>query len=112
MGTGVGGTPIALLYAQVILRLTDGQEHREWPAWVGFAPIQMNRALLGFAGCLESKIKIIANCVSIYTNDPVVRRQLDLRGQTGGRDLGNNDARTAELCYCRCDGKLVHSETS
>jgi hypothetical protein len=42
-GVGVGGTPLPLRYARVTLRLTDGQEHREWPAWVGFAPIRMNR---------------------------------------------------------------------
>jgi hypothetical protein len=53
MGRGVGGSPVLLRYALVTLRLTDGQESRTWPARVGFAPIKMNRVLLGFAGCLQ-----------------------------------------------------------
>ena len=35
------------------LRLTDGREFREWPARVGFAPVPMTFALLGFAGFLQ-----------------------------------------------------------
>ncbi len=53
MGTGVGGAAVPVRYAQVLLRLTDGQEFREWPAWVAFTPVPMVRGLLGFAGCLQ-----------------------------------------------------------
>ena len=52
-GAGVGGTPLLLRYAQVKLRLTDGREFREWPAWVGFTASPLSRSLLGFAGCLQ-----------------------------------------------------------
>jgi hypothetical protein len=40
-------------YAQVLLRLTDGKEQREWPAWVGFTPAKLQSPLLGFAGFLQ-----------------------------------------------------------
>jgi predicted aspartyl protease len=50
---GVGGPPYALSYARVTLRLSDGREHREWEAWVGFTTAPMSHALLGFAGCLQ-----------------------------------------------------------
>ena len=40
-------------YAQVTLRLTDGKEQREWPAWVGFTPGKLQSPLLGFAGFLQ-----------------------------------------------------------
>jgi hypothetical protein len=40
-------------YAQVLLRITDGQEQREWPAWVGFTPAKLQSPLLGFAGFLQ-----------------------------------------------------------
>lgn len=50
---GIGPRPVPLRYAQVALRLTDGVEYREWPAWVGFTPIRLARPLLGFAGCLQ-----------------------------------------------------------
>lgn len=40
-------------YAQVTLRVTDGKEHREWPAWVGFTPAKLQSPLLGFAGFLQ-----------------------------------------------------------
>jgi Aspartyl protease len=50
---GVGGAVLPLRYAQVVLRLTDGKEFREWPALVGFTPVAMKRGLLGFAGCLQ-----------------------------------------------------------
>jgi hypothetical protein len=39
-------------YAQVTLRLTDGVERLEWPAWVGFSP-RIQRALFGFAGFFQ-----------------------------------------------------------
>jgi hypothetical protein len=50
---GVGQTPVPVKYAQVTLRLTDGTEFREWTGWVGFTPVLMTYALLGFAGCLQ-----------------------------------------------------------
>jgi len=40
-------------YAQVLLRVTDGKEQREWPAWVGFTPAKLQSPLLGFAGFLQ-----------------------------------------------------------
>jgi hypothetical protein len=45
-------TPISVRYAHVTLRLTDGKERCEWPAWVGFSP-RIRRPLLGFAGFLQ-----------------------------------------------------------
>ena len=36
-----------------MLRLTDGREFREWPAWVGFTPARLPYPMLGFAGCLQ-----------------------------------------------------------
>ena len=51
--TGVGSPPYVLAYAQITLRLTDGKEFREWPAWVGFTSAQMAHPMLGFAGCLQ-----------------------------------------------------------
>jgi hypothetical protein len=46
-------TAYPLRYAQVTLRISDGTEEREWPAWVGFTPARLNQALLGFAGFLQ-----------------------------------------------------------
>lgn len=40
-------------YAQVALRVTDGKEQREWPAWVGFTSAKLQSPLLGFAGFLQ-----------------------------------------------------------
>jgi hypothetical protein len=40
-------------YAQVTLRVTDGKEQREWPAWMGFTPAKLQSPLLGFAGFLQ-----------------------------------------------------------
>jgi hypothetical protein len=51
--TGVGAGPSVLRYAQVRLRVTDGHEFREWPAWVGFTAARLKRPLLGFAGFLQ-----------------------------------------------------------
>ena len=45
-------TLLSVRYAQVTLRLTDGKERREWPAWVGFSP-RIQRPLFGFAGFLQ-----------------------------------------------------------
>src|SRR5262245_7903286 len=51
---GVGPmTPAVLRYAEVILRISDGQEHREWPARVGFTSAPLHRPLLGYAGFLQ-----------------------------------------------------------
>jgi hypothetical protein len=47
---GVGGGTVTFHYAQVLLRLSDGTEHAEWSALVGFAPIHMRRGLLGRTG--------------------------------------------------------------
>jgi len=44
---------IPVRYTQVHLRITDGVERREWPAWVGFTPAPLNQPLLGFAGFLQ-----------------------------------------------------------
>jgi hypothetical protein len=52
-GKGVGGAMVSVRYALVKLRLTDGHEFREWPAWVGFTAVPMHHGLLGFAGCLQ-----------------------------------------------------------
>jgi hypothetical protein len=46
-------TKAPLRYAQVRLRITDGKEQREWPAWVGFTPARLKIPLLGFAGFLQ-----------------------------------------------------------
>jgi hypothetical protein len=44
--------PSTVRYAQITLRITDGMERREWPAWVGFTSA-VHRPLLGFAGFLQ-----------------------------------------------------------
>ena len=49
----LGAFPAPLRYAQVTLRVTDGVEQRQWPAWVGFTPVRLKYPLLGFAGCLQ-----------------------------------------------------------
>jgi hypothetical protein len=51
--SGVGKIPVALRYAEVTLRITDGREQRQWQARVGFTTVPLNRALLGFAGFLQ-----------------------------------------------------------
>jgi len=51
--TGIGPSGYRVRYAQVLLRLTDGVEFREWPAWVGFTDAPLPIAALGFAGCLQ-----------------------------------------------------------
>jgi hypothetical protein len=50
---GVGGQPLAVRFAPVKLRVTDGVEFREWPATVGFVAGSPIRPLLGFAGFLQ-----------------------------------------------------------
>jgi predicted aspartyl protease len=51
--SGVGLVPFPVRYAVVTLRVTDGKEFREWPAWVGFTPAPLRRPLLGFASFLQ-----------------------------------------------------------
>ncbi len=51
--TGVLAAPVPVRYAQIMLRLTDGHEFCEWPAWVGFTAAPLRQPLLGFAGCLQ-----------------------------------------------------------
>jgi hypothetical protein len=49
---GIGHGTVTARLAQVRLRISAGQELREWPAWVGFV-FGLRRPLLGFAGCLQ-----------------------------------------------------------
>jgi hypothetical protein len=51
--SGLGPGIMPLRYAEVILRLTDGVEFREWSSWVGFTPAPLKRALFGFGGFLQ-----------------------------------------------------------
>ena len=51
--SGVGGATAILRYAEVVLRLSDGREHRQWTARVGFTPAPLRRPLFGFAGFLQ-----------------------------------------------------------
>jgi hypothetical protein len=52
--SGVGPmSAVVLRYAEVMLRISDGHEHREWPARVGFTSAPLHRPLLGFAGFLQ-----------------------------------------------------------
>jgi hypothetical protein len=53
MFSGAGSSGLPVRYAQVTLRLTDGREQREWPAWVGFTSARLTYPMLGFAGCLQ-----------------------------------------------------------
>jgi hypothetical protein len=48
----VGGPSISYRYAHVALRLSDGIEHCEWLAIVGFVAGRRSWGLLGRAGCL------------------------------------------------------------
>lgn len=48
-----GGVSIPVRFANIILRLTDGKESREWPATVSFTSSPLPYPLLGFAGCLQ-----------------------------------------------------------
>ena len=52
-GQGVSGIPITLRYVNLILRIADNNEQREWPAVVAFAPLLVGLPLLGFAGFLQ-----------------------------------------------------------
>jgi hypothetical protein len=50
---GVGGSPVPVQFVEIGLRLTDGQEVREWRAMVGFTRAKFRYPMLGFAGCLQ-----------------------------------------------------------
>ncbi len=50
---GAGATNVPLRYSQVVLRITDGREFREWTAWLGFTSAPLTYPVLGFAGCLQ-----------------------------------------------------------
>jgi hypothetical protein len=54
-GAGVAATlaGVSLRYAEVSMRIADGNEQREWQAWVGFTPAKLYRPMLGFAGFLQ-----------------------------------------------------------
>ncbi len=45
--------PITVRYAEVILRIADNREQRQWRAWVSFAAVKRRYALLGYAGFLQ-----------------------------------------------------------
>src|SRR4051812_11979161 len=45
--SGVGGSPIAIQFAPVIMRLTDGIEVCRWRALVGFSSALTSHALFG-----------------------------------------------------------------
>jgi hypothetical protein len=51
--SGVGKQPYPVRYARVPLRVSDGQEQREWAAWVAFTPAPLHRPLMGYAGFLQ-----------------------------------------------------------
>jgi len=52
--SAVGPMSVAVLrYAEVLLRISDGHEHREWPARVGFTSTPLHRPLQGYAGFLQ-----------------------------------------------------------
>jgi hypothetical protein len=53
MNVATAGRAVPVRYAPVMLRLTDGQEMREWPAVVAFTPARLVYPMLGFAGCLQ-----------------------------------------------------------
>ncbi len=57
-------------FAQVVLRLTDGIEFREWPAWVGFVA-GLRRPVLGIAGFLQFFT------TTLFGDDEVVEVQIN-----------------------------------
>lgn len=50
---GVGRAGASLRFGRVALRITDGQETRQWDAWVGFTPAALPHPVLGFSGFLQ-----------------------------------------------------------
>ena len=55
IGTFKGAIPgvVSVRYGRVQLRLASNGERREWTALVGFTPVPLRVALLGFAGFLQ-----------------------------------------------------------
>ncbi|HXG08979.1 MAG TPA: hypothetical protein VNK04_04255 [Gemmataceae bacterium] len=53
MSSGVATRVVSVRYAEVMLRIADSHEQREWKTWVGFIPGSFRRPLLGFAGFLQ-----------------------------------------------------------
>lgn len=51
--SGIGLIRAPVRYAELKLRITDGQEFREWPARIGFTSAALKRPLLGFACLLQ-----------------------------------------------------------
>jgi hypothetical protein len=49
----VGVLTYPVRFAQARLRVTDGVEMHEWPAWLGFTTARMVPPLLGIAGFLQ-----------------------------------------------------------
>jgi hypothetical protein len=47
------GRTVSVRYVTVTLRMTDGQEMREWPAVIACTPSPLHYPLLGFGGCLQ-----------------------------------------------------------
>src|SRR5579884_3434681 len=50
---GLGPGVFSLRFAQVVLRVADNFERREWTAWVGFTSAPLRHPTLGFAGFLQ-----------------------------------------------------------
>jgi hypothetical protein len=50
---GIGGSQMTARYADVTLRIANPNEHREWSALVGFAPLTSRNVILGHAGFLQ-----------------------------------------------------------
>jgi hypothetical protein len=68
--SGIVGQSATAQCAQVTLRLTDGIEFREWPAWVGFIA-SLRRPVLGFGGCLQFFT------TTLYGDDEVVELEIN-----------------------------------
>jgi predicted aspartyl protease len=52
-GAGFGMHAATVRYAEVLLRIADTQEQREWKAQVGFTSAKLRQPLLGNAGVLQ-----------------------------------------------------------
>lgn len=50
---GFDSGTIPVRYAEVILRIADNREQRQWRAWVSFAAVKRRYSLLGYAGFLQ-----------------------------------------------------------
>jgi hypothetical protein len=49
----IAGAVSQVQFVRIQLRLSNGQEFREWPAWVGFTSSKMRFPVLGYSGCLQ-----------------------------------------------------------